>query len=40
MRYIEVFYNRWLPHTNNAGLPPARAMAKLTTHQQPLPAAA
>lgn len=40
MRYIEVFYNRWRPHTHNQGLPPATAMAKFTTqHQQP-PAAA
>ncbi len=40
MRYIEVFYNRWRPHTNNDGLPPATAMAKFTTNRQPLPAAA
>ncbi|MBT2594074.1 IS3 family transposase [Arthrobacter sp. ISL-72] len=40
MRYIEVFYNRWRPHTNNDGLPPATAMAKFTTNQQPLHAAA
>ncbi|WP_371411389.1 integrase core domain-containing protein [Mycobacterium sp. shizuoka-1] len=40
MRYIEVFYNRWRPHTNNEGLPPATAMANFTTRNQPLPAAA
>ncbi|WAP52880.1 hypothetical protein OL239_06975 [Arthrobacter sp. ATA002] len=40
MRYIEVFYNRWRPHTNNAGLLLATAMASFTTTQQPLPAAA
>lgn len=31
MRYIEVFYNRWRPHTTNGGLPPATA---LTNHRQ------
>jgi hypothetical protein len=31
MRYIEVFYNRRRPHTNNEGLPPATAMANFTT---------
>jgi putative transposase len=40
MRYIEVFYNRWRPHTHNEGLPPATAMANFTTTNQPLPAAA
>ena len=40
MRYIEVFYNRWRPHTNNEGLPPATAMANFKTENQPLPAAA
>lgn len=40
MRYIEVFYNRWRPHTHNNGLPPATAMANFTTKNQPLPAAA
>ncbi len=40
MRYIEVFYNRWRPHSNNDGLPPATAMANFTTESQPLPAAA
>ncbi|ADX72000.1 transposase [Pseudarthrobacter phenanthrenivorans Sphe3] len=40
MRYIEVFYNRWRPHTNNEGLPPATAMANFTTRNQQLPAAA
>ena len=40
MRYIEVFYNRWRPHTNNEGLPPATAMANFTTRDQQLPAAA
>lgn len=30
MRYIEVFYNRWRPHSNNEGLPPATAMAAFT----------
>ncbi len=40
MHYIEVFYNRWRPHSNNNGLPPATAMANLTTANQPLPAAA
>ncbi|GAC1453583.1 MAG: hypothetical protein PVSMB10_11220 [Pseudarthrobacter sp.] len=40
MRYIEVFYNRWRPHTNNEGLPPATAMANFTRENQPLPAAA
>ena len=40
MRYIEVFYNRWRPHTNNDGLPPATAMANFKTKNQPLPAAA
>jgi transposase InsO family protein len=40
MRYIEVFYNRWRPHSNNDGLPPATAMANFKTKTQPLPAAA
>ena len=40
MRYIEVFYNRWRPHTNNDGLPPATAMANFKTKNQPLPVAA
>lgn len=40
MRYIEVFYNRWRPHTNNNGLPPATAMTNFKASQQPLPAAA
>ena len=40
MRYIEVFYNRWRPHTNNEGLPPATAMAKFAPERQPLSAAA
>jgi putative transposase len=40
MRYIEVFYNRWRPHTNNEGLPPATAMANFKRENQPLPAAA
>ncbi len=40
MRYIEVFYNRWRPHTNNDELPPATAMAHFKTNNQPLPAAA
>jgi putative transposase len=35
-----VFYNRWRPHTNNEGLPPATAMANFTTGNQQLPAAA
>ncbi|MET4001708.1 hypothetical protein ABIB48_000406 [Arthrobacter sp. UYCu511] len=34
MRYIEVFYNRWRPHTHNDGLPPATAMANFTTQNQ------
>lgn len=40
MRYIEVFDNRWRPHSNNDGLPPATAMANFRTKTQPLPAAA
>ena len=40
MRYIEVFYNRWRPHSNNNGLPPATAMANFTSENQLLPAAA
>ncbi len=40
MKYIEVFYNRWRPHSNNDGLPPATAMAAFTPTAQPLPAAA
>jgi putative transposase len=40
VRYIEVFYNRWRPHTNNEGLPPATAIANFTTGNQQLPAAA
>lgn len=40
MRYIEVFYNRWRPHTNNEGLPPATAMANFAPKRQPLSAAA
>lgn len=40
MSYIEVFYNRWRPHTNNNGLPPATAMANIKTSEQQLPAAA
>ncbi len=40
MRYIEVFYNRWRPHSNNQGLPPATAMANFTPKNQQLPAAA
>ena len=40
MRYIEVFYNRWRPHSNNAGLPPATAMANFKTKIQPQPVAA
>ena len=40
MRYIEVFYHRWRPHTNNGGLPPATAMAEFKTAEQPLRAAA
>jgi putative transposase len=40
MRYIEVFYNRWRPHSNNDGLPPATAMANFTLTRQPLAAAA
>lgn len=35
MRYIEVFYNRWRPHSNNAGSPPATAMANFKTKNQP-----
>ncbi|MCB5275982.1 hypothetical protein BJG92_03537 [Arthrobacter sp. SO5] len=31
MRYVEVFYSRWRPHTNNEGLPPATAMANFKT---------
>ena len=31
MRYIEVFYNRWRPHTHNDGLPPATARANFKT---------
>ncbi len=33
MRYIEVFYNRWRPHTINAGLPPATALANYRQNQ-------
>ena len=40
MRYIEVFYNRWRPHSNNAGLPPATAMANFKTKNQPQTVAA
>ena len=40
MKYIEVFYNRWRPHSNNDGLPPATTMAAFTPTAQPLPAAA
>ncbi|WP_240689757.1 IS3 family transposase [Arthrobacter sp. PAMC25564] len=40
MRYIEVFYNRWRPHSNNAGLPPATAMAGFKTGSSRVPAAA
>ncbi|MCB5281632.1 hypothetical protein BJQ89_01382 [Arthrobacter sp. ES1] len=40
MRFIEVFYNRWRPHTNTDGLPPATAMANFKTKHQPLLAAA
>jgi putative transposase len=40
MCYIEVFYNRWRPHTNNDGLPQATAMANFTARNQQLPAAA
>lgn len=40
MRYIEVFYNRWRPHTHNDGLPPAAAMAKFTAQTQQQLAAA
>jgi transposase InsO family protein len=40
MRYIEVFHNRWQPHTNNEGPTPATAMANFKTKNQPLPAAA
>lgn len=40
MKYIEVFYNRWRPHSNNDGLPPATAMAAFPPTEQPLPAAA
>lgn len=40
MRYIEVFYNRWRPHSNNAGSPPATAMANFKTKNQPQTAAA
>jgi putative transposase len=40
MKYIEVFYNRWRPHTNNDGLPPATAMAGFKTSGSRLPAAA
>ena len=29
MRYIEVFYNRWRPHTNNDALPPAHSNDQL-----------
>jgi hypothetical protein len=37
MRYIEVFYNRWRPYTNNEGLPPATAMANFTTETRRFP---
>lgn len=40
MRYIEVFYNRWRPHSHNDGLPPATAMARFQTRSSQLPAAA
>jgi hypothetical protein len=40
MRYIEAFYNRWRPHTNNDGLPPATAMARFTTGSSRLATAA
>lgn len=40
MRYIEVFYNRWRPHSNNDGLPPATAMANLQAKKPQLTAAA
>ena len=40
MRYIEVFSNRWRPHSNNDGLPPATAMANFKTDNSRLPAAA
>ena len=40
MRYIEVFYNRWRPHSNNVGLPPATAMANFKTKNQPQTVAA
>jgi hypothetical protein len=41
MKYIEVFYDRWRPHSNNNdGLPPATAMAAFMPTAQPLPAAA
>ncbi|WP_255482246.1 hypothetical protein [Pseudarthrobacter sp. NBSH8] len=40
MRYIEVFYDRWRPHTNNDGLPPATAIAGFKTGSSRLPGAA
>ena len=40
MKYIEVFYNRWRPHSNNDGLPPATAMAAFKSSGSRLPAAA
>ncbi len=40
MRYIEVFYNRWRPHSHNKGLPPTTAMTNFKPNQQPLPTAA
>ena len=39
MRYIEVFYNRWGPHTHNDGLPPATAMTNFKITSPPLPVA-
>ncbi|MET3205960.1 hypothetical protein ACQCSV_02655 [Pseudarthrobacter sp. S3] len=40
MRYIEVLYDRWRPHTNNDGLPPATAIAGFKTGSSRLPGAA
>lgn len=36
MRYAEVIYNRWGPHTHNNGLPPATAIANSETQNQQL----
>lgn len=40
IRYVEVFYNRWRPHGNNGGLPPATAMANLRANKSQFTAAA